>query len=125
MGGLRRRQRFNRTVVRNVATSITNSADPGRTVSGGMSPSITKVASESETRVLGVTRGGEMTMGTNVFRAILTVVTQTMTPKALGGRRCGSSRDRDLYDASGSREDLGTVFQLYHERSVVSEDSLI
>ena len=83
MGGLRRRQRFKRTVVRNMPMSITNSADPGRTVSVGMSPSITKVAVESETRALGVTRGGKMTMGADIVWAILTVVTSTVTPKAL------------------------------------------
>ena len=83
MGGLRRRQHFKRTVLRNMPMLITNSTDPGRTVSGSMSPLITKVTLESETRSQGVTRGGEMTVGTGVVRAILTVVTSTVTPKAL------------------------------------------
>ena len=105
--------------------SITNSADSGRTISGGMSPTVTKVTLENETRVLGVTRDREITMGTDVVWAILTVVTQTMTLKALGERGGRTPRDRDLEDASGSKKDFRTIFQLYHEGPVKGKNSFV
>ena len=109
MGGLFNGKRLKRTVVCHMPMLITNRADPGRTEAGGMSPSTTKVALESETRGLGMSRGGDMTVRADVVGAVFTVMTQTMTPKAFGEGGGGSTGNRDLNKSGGGRNDLGSI----------------
>ena len=75
-----------------------------------MSPSAAKVA-------LGRKTSG-VAMGTDVEGTVFTIVTCTMTPKTLGQSGSGATSDRDIKEASRSREDRTIVTKLYHERTV-------
>ena len=49
------------------------------------------------------------TLGVDVEWAILSIMTEVMTPKALGKGRRRLAMDGDMDDPSGGREDLCTV----------------
>ena len=90
-----------------------------------MAPSTAKVALGSETRRGGMSGGRLMTMGADVEWAILSIMAEVMTPKALGKGGCGSTADRDVDDSSGSRESLCSIVERNKKGSIESEDFLI
>ena len=64
-------------------------------------------------------------MGTDVEWAIFSIMTEIMTPKALGEGRCRSAADRDMDDSSGGRESLRFIGERDEKGSIESEDFLI
>ena len=118
-------KRLNRTVVRHMPMLITNHADSDRTEASSMAPSTAKVALGSETRRGGVSGGRLMTMGTDVEWAILSIMTEIMTPKALSEGRCGLAADRDMDDLSGGGESLCSIGEGDEKGPIESEDFLI
>ena len=61
-----------------------------------------------------------MTVGTDVEWAILLIMTEIMTPKALGEGRCGLAMDRDVDDLSGGGESPGSIGESHEKGSVES-----
>ena len=65
------------------------------------------------------------TMGTDVEWAILSIMTEIVTPKALSEGRCGSTADRDVDNSSGGGESLHSIGERNEKGSIESEDFLI
>ena len=61
-----------------------------------------------QTSSLRVSGSGEVAMGTDVERAVLTIVTCARAPKALGEGGSGATSDGNIEEASGGRDD-GTI----------------
>ena len=49
------------------------------------------------------------TMGTDIEGTILSIVTEIVTPKALGEGGCWSTTDGDMDNSSGGGEDTGSI----------------
>ena len=65
------------------------------------------------------------TMGADVEWAIFLIVTEIMTPKALGEGRCRSAADRDVDDSSGGGESLRSIGERDEKGPIESEDFFI
>ena len=65
------------------------------------------------------------TLGADVEQAILSIMTEVMTPKALGEGRRRSATDGDMDDLSGGREDLCTIGERLEKGPVEGEDSFV
>ena len=104
---------------------ITNCADLDRAEISGMSPSISKVALDSEARGEGVSWSRLMTMGTNIKLTILSIVTEIMTPKAFGEGRCWSTMDGNMNNLSGGGGDLGSIGKRLKKELVESKDFFV
>ena len=118
-------KRLNRTVICHMPMLTTNRADSDRTEASGVAPSTAKVALGSETRRGGMSRGQLTTVGTDVEWAILSIMTEIMTPKALGEGRHGSAADRDVDNSSGGGESLRSIGERDKKGLIESEDFLI
>ena len=57
-------------------------------------------------------------MRADVERAVLVIVTCTRAPKALGYRRSGATRDWDLEEMCGSRNDW-TIITKLHDKGTI------
>ena len=66
-----------------------------------------------------------MTVGMDVKRTILWIVTKIVTLKAFGEGRCGSMADGNMNDLSGGRKDSGTIGERLEKESIKSENILI
>ena len=65
-------------------------------------------------------------MGTDIEWAVFLIVTEIMTPKALGEGRYGLENDGDMDNSSGSRKkDLCSIRELLEKGPIESEDSFI
>ena len=67
-----------------------------------------------------MSRGRLTTVGTDVEWAILSIMTEMMTPKALGEGRCWSVADRDVDDSSGGGESLCSIREGHKKGSIES-----
>ena len=85
-----------------------------------MSPSTTKVTLGSETRQGGMSRGRLAIVGTDIERAILLIITEIVTPKALSECGCRPAMDRDVDDSSGGREGLRSIREGHKKGSIES-----
>ena len=92
---------------------------------GGMSPSTTKVTLGSEARGRGVSWSRLTTMGTNIEGAILSIVTEVMTPKAFGEGRGWSTMNGDMDDSSGGGEDSCSIGERLKKGPVEGKDLFI
>ena len=59
-----------------------------------------------------------MTVGTDVEGAVLTIVTCARAPKALSERRGGATRDGDIKEVRGGRNNRTIVSELYDKRAI-------
>ena len=73
---------FNWTIINNVPRGIANSTGAVGTESVTMSPVMTEATLVLKKSRGGVTRSGEVTVGTGIGGAILTIVAEKMTSKA-------------------------------------------
>ena len=60
------------------------------------------------------------TVGADVKWAILSIMSEIMTLKALGEGRCGSAVDRDMDDLSGGGESLCSIRERHEKGSIES-----
>ena len=72
-----------------------------------------------------VSGSGEVAMGTDVEEAVLMKVTCARAPKALGESGSRAARDRDVEEASGSRNYRTIVSKLHDERAINSHSIFI
>ena len=75
---------FNWTVISDVSRGIANTTDSVGAESIMMSPVMAEIALELKTSGGGVSQCGQVAMRARVGGAILSIVTETMTPKAFG-----------------------------------------
>ena len=113
-------KRLNWTVICHMPMLTTNRADSDRTETSGVSPSTAKVTLGSETRRGGMSGGRLTTVGTDVEWAILSIMTEIMTPKAFGEGRCGLATDRDMDNLSGGGESLCSIRERHKKGPIKS-----
>jgi hypothetical protein len=65
-----------------------------------------------------MTGGGNVAVGADIVRAVLSIVTSTTAPKTLGEGRSGEASDWNMYKTSWSRQNGTVVSYPYHERLV-------
>ena len=85
-----------------------------------MSPSATKVALGRQTSCLRVSRGGEVAVGTDIEGTVFMIVACIRAPKAFSEGRSRAMSNRDIEEASGSRDDWTIVTNSYDKRLIVS-----
>ena len=83
-----------------------------------MSPSAAKVALGRQTSGLRMSRGGKVTVRTDVLGAIFSIVTCTRAPKAFSKGGSGATSNRDIEEASGGR-DYWTIIANLHDKGLV------
>ena len=118
MGSPLRGKNIKRTIVNDVASSITYITNSSGTESIAMSPLAAWVALGGQTSSLRVSRGGELAVGADVERTVLTIVTCARAPKALSKGGSGATRDGDIKEVHWGRDNRMIVSQLYDNRAV-------
>ena len=102
---------FNWTVISNVSRGIANTTDSVGAESITMSPVMAEIALEPKTSGGGVSRCGQVAMRARVGEAILSIVTEMMTPKAFGQgtSRSGLESTRARKYPSGGGEYVSAI----------------
>ena len=88
-----------------------------------MFPLAAKVALGRQTSGLRMSRGGEVTVRTDVLGAVFSIVTCIRAPKAFSEGRSGAISDGNIEEASRSRDNRMIVAHL-HDKGVVDSYSI-